>query len=57
MSNMSQVYIALKFHPDHSNRGLVDRITDAFASRGVESVCVARDIDETPDYPAFDSGS
>lgn len=42
---MSQVYIALKFHSDHSNRGLVDQIADAFESCGVESVCVARDLE------------
>ncbi|MGI9528830.1 MAG: nucleoside 2-deoxyribosyltransferase [Acidimicrobiia bacterium] len=35
----------MKYHPDHRNRGLVDLISDAFESCGVETVCVARDIE------------
>lgn len=44
-AHLVQVYVAVKFHPDRRNRGLVDQISDAFASCGVESVCVARDIE------------
>jgi hypothetical protein len=45
MANMNQIYLALKFHPDHSNRGLVEQISDAFESCGVGTVCVARDVE------------
>lgn len=40
-----RIYLASKFHPGHRNRNLVDRISTAFESEGVETVCVARDFE------------
>ncbi len=45
MSSMAQVYVAVKYHADHSNRGIVARITDAFEACGVTTVCVQRDFE------------
>ena len=46
---MASVYLALKFHQDHRNRYLVDRIARAFEVWGVETVCFARDFEHWGD--------
>jgi nucleoside 2-deoxyribosyltransferase len=40
------VYLAIKFHSDHRNRELVDRISTEMESRGLTTVCVARDFEK-----------
>jgi nucleoside 2-deoxyribosyltransferase len=40
------VYLAIKFHADHRNRELVDRISAEFEKQGLTTVCVARDLEE-----------
>jgi nucleoside 2-deoxyribosyltransferase len=45
-SDARTVYLAIKFHADHSNRELVDRISAVFEKHGLTTVCVARDLEE-----------
>ncbi len=45
-SNGHTVYLAIKFHADHRNREVVDRISAAFEKHGLTTVCVARDVEE-----------
>jgi nucleoside 2-deoxyribosyltransferase len=45
-SNGPTVYLAIKFHADHRNRALIDRVSAAFARHGLATVCVARDFEE-----------
>ena len=40
------VYLAIKFHADHRNRNLVDRISAVFEKHGLTTVCVARDFEQ-----------
>jgi len=40
------VYLAIKFHSDHRNRGLVEKIATELESRGLTTVCVARDFEK-----------
>ena len=40
------VYLAIKFHADHRNRDLVDRISAVFEKHGLATVCVARDFEQ-----------
>jgi hypothetical protein len=40
------VYLAIKFHADHRNRELVDRISAVFEKHGLTTVCVARDFEQ-----------
>lgn len=40
------VYLAIKFHSDHRNRGLVEKIATELESRGMTTVCVARDFEK-----------
>ena len=40
------VYLAIKFHSDHRNRELVDRISTEMESHGLTTVCVARDFEK-----------
>ena len=42
---MAQVYLAMKYHADHSNRGLVAQVSDAFEECGIPTVCVQRDFE------------
>ncbi len=39
------VYMAIKFHSDHRNRELVDKISSEMESHGLTTVCVARDFE------------
>ena len=45
-SHARTVYLAIKFHADHRNRKLVERIAAALGEHGVTTVCVARDIEK-----------
>ncbi len=40
------VYLAIKFHADHRNRELVDRISAVFERHGLMTTCVARDFEQ-----------
>ncbi len=40
------VYLAIKFHADHRNRAMIDRISGVFERHGATTVCVARDFEE-----------
>jgi hypothetical protein len=40
------VYLAIKFHADHRNRELVDRISAVSEKHGLTTVCVARDFEQ-----------
>jgi nucleoside 2-deoxyribosyltransferase len=40
-----KAYIAIKYHPDNSNRPHIEQISEALARNGIESVCVARDLE------------
>lgn len=44
-ADSDKVYLAIKFHADHRNRELVDRISTVFKAHGLTVVCVARDMD------------
>ncbi len=37
--------IAIKYHPDNSNRPRIELIAQALARSGIESFCVARDLE------------
>jgi hypothetical protein len=45
-SDERTVYLAIKFHADHRNRDLVDRISAVFEKHGLMTVCVARDFEQ-----------
>jgi hypothetical protein len=45
-ADSDKVYLAIKFHADHRNRELVDRISRAFEGHGLTIVCAARDIED-----------
>lgn len=45
-ADRSTVYLAIKFHADHRNRELVDRISSVFERHGLTAVCAARDLEE-----------
>ena len=40
------VCLAIKFHADHRNRELVDRISTVFEKHGFTTACVARDFEQ-----------
>jgi nucleoside 2-deoxyribosyltransferase len=40
-----KAYIAIKYHPDNSNRPHIEQISEAMARNGIESVCVVRDLE------------
>ncbi|MEM7347634.1 MAG: nucleoside 2-deoxyribosyltransferase, partial [Chloroflexota bacterium] len=41
-----KAYLAIKYHPDHQNRSLIEGISHALAKSGIETVCVTRDIEQ-----------
>lgn len=45
-ADQADVYLAIKFHADHRNRELVDRISAIFDEHGMTTVCAARDFEE-----------
>lgn len=42
---MPDVYLAIKYHEDHSNRALVERLRAAMEAAGLSSYCVAADLE------------
>ena len=38
-------YLAIKYHPDHRNRPLIEAISAALAQCGYETICIARDVE------------
>ena len=46
MPTMARVYLAVKFHADHGNRGVVAEISDAFDACGLTTVSVQRDFEQ-----------
>ena len=40
-----KAYIAIKYHPDNSNRPHIEQISEALARNGIENVCVVRDLE------------
>ena len=40
------VYLAIKFHADHRNRKLVDRLGTVFEKHGLTTYCFARDAEK-----------
>ena len=40
-----RAYLAVNYHSDHRNRPLVERITVAFDRQGINTFCVARDVE------------
>ena len=45
MPKMTQVYLAVKYHADHANRGVVAEVSDALEACGLRTVCVQRDVE------------
>ena len=45
MTMPNTAYIAIKYHPDNANRPLIEALSRALARNGVESVCIARDVE------------
>lgn len=43
---MKKAYLAIKYYPDHQNRLDIERISKALAQNGVETICVARDLEK-----------
>ena len=41
-----KAYIAIKYHPDSSNRPAIESISRALEQSGFDTVCVARDVEE-----------
>ena len=41
-----KAYIAIKYHPDHRNRAIIEKISAALEQNGVESVCITRDLEK-----------
>ena len=39
-------HIAIKYHPDHQNRAIIEKISAALEQNGVESVCITRDLEK-----------
>ena len=39
------IYLAIKYHPDHSNRTLIEKITVACTISGFDTVCIVRDFE------------
>lgn len=40
-----RAYLAIKYHPDHTNRERVEGLSAALAGAGIEARCVARDVE------------
>lgn len=41
-----RVYLGIKFHPDNRNRPAIERISQALASCGVDTLCMRRDLEK-----------
>ncbi|MGY0218414.1 nucleoside 2-deoxyribosyltransferase [Endozoicomonadaceae bacterium StTr2] len=43
---MKSVYFGIKYHPDNSNRDVIEAFEKCFSKHGYESYCVARDLEQ-----------
>ena len=43
---MKQAYLAIKYHPDHRNRPLIEQLSQALQQNGYQTHCVTRDLEE-----------
>ena len=41
-----KAFLSIKYHADHANRARIEMIADALRAAGIESVCIARDIEQ-----------
>jgi 2'-deoxynucleoside 5'-phosphate N-hydrolase len=41
-----KAYLAIKYHPDGANRGLIEAISSVLHQAGIASVCVVRDLEQ-----------
>ncbi|GEM_PF-332807 len=41
-----KIYLAIKYHADHSNRAAIEAIAAVMAAQGHETCCVARDVEQ-----------
>ncbi len=41
-----RAYFAIKYHEDQQNREVIEQISDRLAAHGVETVCIARDVEK-----------
>jgi len=46
MTGEKIAYLAIKYHPDHKNRTLIEEISNACQKSGYPSFCVARDVEK-----------
>ncbi len=43
---MSKAFLSVKFHADARNRPLIEAISQALRARGIETICIARDLEQ-----------
>lgn len=43
---MKNVYFGIKYHPDNSNKDIIDEYERCFQKQGFNSFCVARDMEK-----------
>jgi len=43
---MKNVYFGIKYHPDNSNKDIIDEYEHCFQMQGFNSFCVARDMEK-----------
>ncbi len=41
-----RAYIAIKYHPDHKNRPVIEQISTALEQSGFDTICVTRDLEK-----------
>ncbi|MDE0299876.1 MAG: nucleoside 2-deoxyribosyltransferase [Candidatus Poribacteria bacterium] len=41
-----KAYISIKYHADNNNKEYIENITSALGRNGIETVCIARDIEK-----------
>lgn len=40
------IYLAIKYHPDHKNKPLINAISQACEKAGLDCLCIAKDIEK-----------
>lgn len=43
---MRQVYLAIKYHENMKNRGLIEQLSGSLKQHGIETVCAVRDLEK-----------
>ena len=46
-----KAFLSIKYHPDSSNRARIEGLTQALLRAGIESVCIARDVEHWGHVP------